>query len=116
MIKITDAEFDQFWARYPKRVSKIAALKAFMKARQIASLDAILAGVDRYVNGKPAWQEWAYPASWLNAGRWDDEYEQPRVKTTASDWWAECQAVHGGACGKRWDHEVRMHGARNRGA
>lgn len=101
-------DFNLFWQVYPRRVAKLAAVKAFTKARRMATLDAILAGVDRYVRSKPTWQEWAYPASWLNAGRWLDEYETPRSKTTASDWWNECKIVHGGACGKRWDHELRM--------
>lgn len=107
-IKRSQNEFEEFWANYPRRVAKLAALKAFTKARRIATLEAIVAGVDRYVRSKPAWQAWAYPASWLNAGRWLDEDDAPRTKTTASDWWEECKQVHGGACGKRWDHECRM--------
>lgn len=106
-INRSSAEFDQFWARYPRRIAKLAALKAFARARKTASLETILAGVERYVHGKPSWQEWAYPASWLNAGRWDDEYEQPRRTSTATDWWEECKQIHNGACQKRWDHETR---------
>lgn len=67
------AAFQAFWAVYPKRVARLAAMKAYAKALRLASAEQILAGVERYTQSKPDWQQWAYPASWLNAGRWLDE-------------------------------------------
>lgn len=67
-------EFErEFWPKVKHKVAKLDALKAFAAARKLASCEAICAGQDRYVASKPAWQEWAYPASWLRAGRWLDE-------------------------------------------
>ncbi len=66
--------FTEFWAAYPRRIGKLAAMKAFTKARKSASAEDIIAGVDRYIAHKPSYADWAHPSSWLNAGRWMDEY------------------------------------------
>ncbi len=76
-------EFDTFWEAYPKRVGKLAARQAFKRARNTASLDGILTGVERYRLNKPSWAEWAHPSSWLNAGRWMDEYTE---QVTGTRW------------------------------
>ena len=71
-------EFDQWYARYPKKEAKENARKAFSKARKQASLQELLEGLERYtasVKGKDR-QYIALPASWLNAGRWQDETPQ----------------------------------------
>jgi hypothetical protein len=70
--------FDQFWAAYPRRVKPLLARKALDKALKVASLEDILAGVERYKQTKPAWCDWAHPTSWLNAGRWMDEADAPK--------------------------------------
>src|SRR5689334_4632778 len=79
-----EADFDLFWAKYPRRVAKLAAMKAFAKARTVATLDELLAGVDNYIRHKPDYADWAHASSWLNAGRWMDEYEveieRPKVE------------------------------------
>lgn len=67
-------EFDRFWSEYPRRIAKLAAMKAYEKARKLATAEQILDGVRAYRANKPAWQQWAHPASWLNAGRWEDDY------------------------------------------
>lgn len=66
-------EFQQFWARYPHKVAKLSAAKAYVKARTQASAEELLDGLDRYIASKPAWCEWAHAATWLRAGRWMDE-------------------------------------------
>lgn len=68
-------EFEEFWQHYPRRVGKFAAMKAYEKARRHASAGEILAGVRSYTRHKPDYADWAHPSSWLNAGRWLDEYE-----------------------------------------
>lgn len=68
-------EFDQWYSRYPKKEAKDAARKAFVKARKTASLQELIDGLDRYVaavSGKQR-EYIALPATWLNAGRWQDE-------------------------------------------
>ena len=73
-----DAMFDEFWTAYPKKVSKAAALKAYRKIKPSESLQAeILAAVSRAKTSvdwsKDDGQFIPYPASWLNARRWEDE-------------------------------------------
>lgn len=77
--------FLAFWAAYPKRVGKDAASKAFAKAmRRITDPDplaVILAGIERAMPGWDDPQFIPHPATWLNAGRWEDdapETRQPR--------------------------------------
>lgn len=70
--------FDRFWRAYPRKVAKPDAHKAFVKLKPTEEfLAALLAAL--------AWQreshDWTkdgghyipYPASWLNARRWEDE-------------------------------------------
>ena len=73
-----DAMFEEFWSAYPKKVSKAAALKAYRKIKPSESLQAeILAAVSRAKTSvdwlKDDGQFIPYPASWLNAKRWEDE-------------------------------------------
>lgn len=66
-------EFDKtFWPAYPRKVDKKDALKAFMKARSVAPLVTIMAGLRVYVlevQGKEA-QFVRHAARWLNAESW----------------------------------------------
>jgi hypothetical protein len=72
----TDEEFDRWYAGYPRKEAKTNARKAFAKARKSADMDILMASLEKYVasvKGKER-QYIALPASWLNAGRWEDEY------------------------------------------
>lgn len=74
-------DFLTFWAGYPRRVGKQDAIKALIRARRKASLDEILAGVERLkkeVAGKDP-NFIPHPTTWLNAGRWEDELPQTRT-------------------------------------
>lgn len=74
------AEFDKFWAVYPKRHGKIAAQKAWAKAVKVATPSAIIAGAERYAAHRQG-EDPQYtkdPGPWLNAGKWDDELEDRR--------------------------------------
>jgi hypothetical protein len=76
----TDEEFDRWYAMYPRKEAKASARKAFAKARKSVDMDTLMAALGRYVDsvkGKDR-QYIALPASWLNAGRWEDEYVQPQ--------------------------------------
>lgn len=81
--------FEAFWERYPRRVAKGEARKAWPAAVKAASagrlgppeeiargaIQAILAGAERYAaerrGADPKFV--AHPASWLRAERWGDE-------------------------------------------
>lgn len=69
--------FDDFWAIYPKKDAKQAAIKAWMKLKPNDDLkNAIIAGVRRDIDGKWKGAERRYipnPATYLNGGRWEDE-------------------------------------------
>lgn len=78
-----EVEFEKFWKLYPKKVEKIDAQKAFLKAITFYGLDEIMAGVIRLAHDPnlPPRQYIPYPASWLNAGAWTNEPYPPRELT-----------------------------------
>jgi len=67
------AEFDDWYAGYPHKVQRGAAERAFVKARSVASLAELKAGVQRYIASKPADRHWQNPATWLNGKGWLDQ-------------------------------------------
>jgi hypothetical protein len=71
-----DDDFAVFWSRFPRHVGKLAARQAYAKARQLASADAILEGIERYKRAKPAYADWCHPRTFLAQGRWLDEPDQ----------------------------------------
>lgn len=75
--------FERFYAAYPRKKSRQAALKSFAKLNPDEQLlEAILAGLERAMKSGQ-WQDpkfIPYPASWLNAAGWMDE-----VQTEYSD-------------------------------
>lgn len=85
----TQDEFDQWYSGYPRKEAKEAARRAFVKARKKASLDELTSGLSRYIEAtKTKDREFiALPASWLNAGRWEDEI--PQQAQTLSPWSSE---------------------------
>jgi len=81
-------DFDTFWAQYPRKVGKIAGKKAFDKAIKLTTLEQLLQGVEllkRETAGKEL-EFIPHPASWLTAGRWDDE---PSTKPAANSPWSK---------------------------
>jgi hypothetical protein len=64
------AAFDAFWRRWPHKVGKPAAEKAFAKVS--GEIEAILIGIDRYIRDKPPDRPWLNPATFLNQRRWED--------------------------------------------
>jgi hypothetical protein len=72
-------EFQQWWAGYPLKVGKLAAEQKYRAARtkRKASAQDLLAGLAAYIANKPDWQAYANPATWLNQGRWMDDYSKP---------------------------------------
>jgi hypothetical protein len=81
-------EFDQWYASYPRKEAKDAARKAFVKARKSTSLQELLSGLNQY-NKATAGKERqfiALPATWLNAGRWQDEIHTDTKPAASSPW------------------------------
>jgi len=68
-------DFLAFWALYPKKTGRQAALKAWLKHRP--DLQAVRTALEWQVR-QPGWlkdrgQFIPHPATWLNAHQWDDE-------------------------------------------
>jgi hypothetical protein len=68
--------FERFWSAYPRKVAKEAARKAWAKAiKGGVELETLIAGAQRYA-AERAGQDpkfTKHPATWLNAGCWQDE-------------------------------------------
>ena len=71
------ADFDAFWKAYPRKVAKQAALKAWNKATKKPTIEVILSALEIQKKSeqwtKDDGQFIPHPATWINAGRWDDE-------------------------------------------
>ncbi|PRB01783.1 helix-turn-helix domain-containing protein [Microbacterium sp. MYb64] len=81
--------FAEFYLIYPRKVGREAARKAFEKAVKQATPEAVIEGARRFASDPnlPDKQFIPHPATWLNAGRWDDEPLPPRddVAVVAND-------------------------------
>lgn len=68
--------FDKFWAAYPRKKNKEQARKAFNKLKGV-KLQELLDAIERQKHSrdwtKDGGQYIPYPATWLNAGGWEDE-------------------------------------------
>jgi uncharacterized protein YdaU (DUF1376 family) len=66
---------EQFWAAYPRKVGKAAAIKALetIRKRGAVPFDRVLAGLRAFVATNPDPQFTPHPLTWLHQGRWDDE-------------------------------------------
>jgi len=73
LLPMSSPAFNQFWSVFPLKVGKLAAEQSFKKAIRMATVDEILAGVERYKKSKPEYADWCHPKTWLNQGRWMDE-------------------------------------------
>jgi DNA-binding transcriptional MocR family regulator len=70
--------FESFYEAYPRHTGRAAAEKAFAKALRVAPAERIVAGARRFAADPnlPPKEEARFiphPATWLNAGRWDDD-------------------------------------------
>ncbi len=69
--------FERFWEIWPNKVAKRAAEKAFPNAlKRAGSIEVMLAGIDRAAHSSRKWREGYIPnpATWLNADRWNDDF------------------------------------------
>jgi hypothetical protein len=76
--------FDQWWASYPKKVGKDAARRAWAKACRRTDPLKILDVIAHY----PFREDRAYvkdPATWLNAGCWEDDLDAVAAAVAGSN-------------------------------
>lgn len=66
------SEFEGWYAKYPHKVGRGAAERAWNGARAQASLAELSEGLARYIATKRPDVPWCNPATWLNAKRWLD--------------------------------------------
>lgn len=107
------SDFDTFFAAYPRREGRLAAMREYIHARRRVSAETILAGVERYKEHLPRERRyWKKPENWLADGCWDDEYDDPAPTqlsySMSDDWFVECRELHNGSCGGSFKHYHRM--------
>lgn len=93
-------DFETFWAAYPKRKDKKAALKAWKKAIKEVDSSVLIEGARRYAEDPARVPQYTkHPATWLNAGAWDNEPAEvdDRQPTEPVSIWDYLPHVGGGA-------------------
>ena len=76
---------DTFWPAYPLKKAKPKAEAAFRQARKKTTLEAIMAGLQAYIEKKPTDIAYAHASTWLNQERWTDEYDPSTDPRKASN-------------------------------
>ena len=92
---LQEQRFDAFYKAYPKKRNRGRAEKAWEKIKPTAELfEQIMDAVEDNKARNPDWQRnngqyIPYPASWLNAKGWLDEFDDPpeaRARTVFDEW------------------------------
>ena len=87
-----DAEFDRFWALYPRKVGKGQARGAYRKARSKVTVEQIAAALHVYIRASASMErdKVRHPATWLNGEPWEDDpaaiAPEPRPLKAVGDW------------------------------
>jgi hypothetical protein len=77
----TPDEFIDWYLEYPRKESKGAAEKAYTKARTKTTAEELIAGAIRYAQDPNREAQFTkLPATWLNAGCWEDGPLPPRTQ------------------------------------
>lgn len=75
-------DFLKFWEFGLRKDDKIAAWRAWEKARKaglLPDLDTLRTAVRAYIEHNPDPTFHKYPATWLNAGSWENDYTPPQT-------------------------------------
>jgi hypothetical protein len=73
-LAIVGPSFDDFWAAYPRKDDKAAARRAWDKAIKATNPQDVLDGAVRYGTDPNREKQFTkLPATWLNAGSWDND-------------------------------------------
>lgn len=113
--------FEGFWNDYPLKIGKVAAIRAWNALAPDINLRVLIATAlgwqaSALVFEKDGQTKGTHPATWLNGRRWEDERPavvRPRGLPAPqpdyeSDSFDECQRLHGGECGGKYKHALRM--------
>ena len=83
---MSEKQFNEFWELYPKKVDKASAKKKFMKIKK-SLFDEIISALKIHVwNWKNTNTEKQFipsPEKWINRKKWEDEFEDKRIKDLA---------------------------------
>lgn len=76
------ARFDDFWAVYPNRKGKAAALRTWQRKRLDALADRIIADVQARIAGDRQWLDGYIPhgSTYVNGEGWLDAIEPPKLR------------------------------------
>lgn len=69
----SEEQFEEWYADYPHKVGRGAALRAFKTVIKKTDLETLKTGLKQYVRSKPVDRSWCNPATWLNQERWTDQ-------------------------------------------
>ena len=73
------SDFELFWEVYPRRKAKLDALKAWNQTAEVRPpIEKVLAAIEEMIEehdfrADPKGIYLPFPATWLRAGRWDDD-------------------------------------------
>lgn len=84
------AGFDEFWSRYPRKVGRGQAVKAWRTALRKTDGQTITAGLEAHL---PLWETKdqnfiPHASTWLNGERWADTIPAPKPVPGAEGWWS----------------------------
>lgn len=103
-------QFDLFWAKYPRKVAKVAARNVFtslMRKKDAPTIETLLNAVDAYAKRQVDMKYVAHPATWLRQGRWEDEEpKESPSQSTVRDWHLDSaldRVVPFAHLGRSWD-------------
>ena len=113
LIAADDPQFLRWWTRYPLRVAKIDARKAWCTlAPSPALVETMLEALAWQVE---VWRKQGYgtpyPATWIRGERWTDERPPAPRGAQAPQraaWRADCEAMHHPVCESWSQHELRV--------
>lgn len=104
-----NAAFEQFWLDYPRKVSKDAARKEWLRRSPDAALVAVILGALAVHKASQQWTKDGgefipHPRTWLHQGRWQDDVTAARVAPAvakARGSWTEWVCPHEPECSDR---------------
>lgn len=87
--------FEAWWRRYPRKVGKDDARKAYAAARKRGATDAELATALQRQRWPEEQRFIPHASKWLNGGRWQDDPDAAAPPEPESDraWWADPNAL-----------------------
>lgn len=82
--------FEQFWKKYPRKVAKPNAQKAWLKIKPDDALtEKMIAAINRQELCNSEIKFVPHPATWLNNRRWEDEVQVQQSSSSAMPDWAK---------------------------